>query len=73
MQFNDLKKLCEEHNKLLEKSEVIVKTKKENCWFKVMTPRGEFYIDEKEIELLTNYYEERGLEIEKIIYNLCNK
>lgn len=74
MNLNDIKDLCKEHNELLEKTKVIEKCNKERLWVKVITPnRGEFYLGDKEIKLLSDYYEKRGSEIEEIMFNLLDK
>ncbi|WP_445440974.1 hypothetical protein ACUH7Y_09570 [Clostridium beijerinckii] len=74
MNFNDLKKLCDEHNNCLEISDIIQKNKEKRHWFKVTTPSsGEFYLDEDVIKVLELYYSKKGLEIEKIAKELLEK
>lgn len=73
MNFNDLKEICKEHDKLLKKTEIIEKCKKERHWMDVITPENARYrLGDEEIKLLKDFYEEKGLEIERMILKLLS-
>jgi len=73
MNFNDIKDLCKEHNKLLEKTKIIEGCNAKNLWMRVTTPdMGAFNLGDEEIKLLSDYCENRGIEIENIMIDLLN-
>ena len=75
MKFKDIKDLCYEHDELRRKTKIIAECEAIRNYFKVTTHqiRGDFYLGDEEIKVLNDYYEKRGSEIERIIYNLNKK
>lgn len=74
MNFNNIKDICENHTKLLNKTRIIQYANKERIWLKVEDARGnEFYLDDDEIKVLENFIEEKGIKIEKTIKELLDK
>jgi hypothetical protein len=74
MNFNDLKDLCKEHNRILENTKIIERANKNHHWVKALTADREgFYLNDEEIGLLKQYYEKKGLGIETVISDLLSK
>lgn len=73
MQFSELKTICYEHDKLIEKSDIIEESKKNRMWLKIVNPKGrEFCLSDVEINVLMECINKKGLEIEKTIYQILN-
>lgn len=69
--FNEIKELCEEHNKCLDKTKKIQEANRQRVWMKVVTgKRDEFYLGDDEMLALINCIESKGLKIEKRIQEL---
>jgi hypothetical protein len=74
MNFDDIKDICKEHTRVLENTKIIETADKRNHWIRVSTAdRDEFNLGDEEIELLKQFYENKGIELETTIYNLLNK
>lgn len=73
MNFEEVKKMCNEHDSYLEKVEVIQYAKKERIWLKIVDARGNgFYLSEDEIKVLNEWISNKGLDIENKIKELLD-
>lgn len=63
-----VKKLCEEHDKCLNKIGAISYAQKQRIWIKVIDAKGNyFYLDDDELEMLNNFIENKKLDAENQI------
>jgi len=73
MNFDDIKEICKEHDRILENTKIIETADNRSHWIKVTTAdREEFQLGDEEIELLKQFYENKGLELENQIDKILN-